>query len=248
MKRILAISDLHVGSNVGLALPEFEDDMTYIGNSVTNFLWENWIQMIDRVGKVDAVFLNGDIVEGPNKAESGRGVWNTDIHVQAKAATQLLKMLKTDSFYCTQGSTYHTGNPSGDRIVCDMIGGNWLESYQFINIENLLFYMRHHGDFSSNPASRTGPQQKESMVARSQDTKVDVFIRSHCHSFYGSVNAYDLSVNVPCWKGIDGYIGKKSIEKPDNGYILFEVDGAEYDWKYNIFNVPHQLYNRTIKI
>ena len=41
---------------------------------------------------------------------------------------------------------------------------------------------------------------------------------------------------------------KKSIEKPDNGYVVINVDDSTYTWDYNLFSIPFQLYDKTIKI
>jgi hypothetical protein len=205
--------------------------------------------MLHNVGDVDILVLNGDLIEGPNKRGNGLGVWTTDIHAQAQCSATLIDMIRCKQIYVTQGSTYHTGNPTGDKIVCDLIRGNWLGEWQFIEINNALkVYLKHYGDYSSVPYSRCTGQRKQALIARSQGTDLDILINSHTHHFNFSGDSNDLSISVPCWKGIDEFIGKKSIEQPDNGYVLIKVDGPAFTWDYNLFTIPFQLYNKTTKI
>jgi FlaG/FlaF family flagellin (archaellin) len=252
MLKILVTGDWHIGSHYGLMLPEYDDPysgMTIRANPLQTFLFENFCQMLDLIGEVDIVILNGDTVEGQNKREKGIGVWTTDIHAQANCASVIADMIRCRKIYCSQGSPYHTENPTGDKIVCDKVNGEWIGDWHFIEINNnLTIYLKHHGDFSSIPYARCTAQRKQSMIAKSQGTNVDIFINSHTHHFNFSGDSSDLSISIPCWKGIDPYIGKKSIEQPDNGYVLINVDGPNYTWTYNIFKIPFQLYNKTIKI
>ena len=67
MKRVLALADLHVGSTVGLFMPNYtnpDTHVTYELNDVQNYLFEQWCKMVEMVGPVDVLILNGDIVDG----------------------------------------------------------------------------------------------------------------------------------------------------------------------------------------
>lgn len=252
MLKILVLGDWHIGHHRSLMLPEYDDPtsgMKIIANPMQNFLFDKMCHMIKLVGDVDIIIFNGDMIEGPNKHENGHGVWNTDIHAQAQCAATLIDMFRCKKMYFSQGSTYHTGNPTGDKIVCDLVGGTWVGDWQFFEINNALkFYLKHYGDYSSVPYSRCTGQRKQAMIAKSQGTDIDVYINSHTHHFVFSGDSNDLSIAVPCWKGIDSYMGKKSIEKPDNGYVVINVDDSTYTWDYNLFSIPFQLYDKTIKI
>lgn len=251
MLKILVLGDLHVGSHQGLMIPEFEDPsgMRIYSNPVQMFLFDYYCKMLKTVGDVDIVILNGDLIEGPNKKNSGLGVWSTDIHTQAQCAAILIDMIRCKKIYCSQGSSYHTGNPTGDKIVCELVGGEWIGDWQFFELNNsLTFHVRHHGDFSTVPYSRCTGQRKEAMIAQAQNTNIDIYIRSHTHHFNYSGNGNDLSIAVPCWKGVDEFIGKNSVEQPDNGYVMIYVDGPKYTWEYDIFKIPFQLYGKTTKI
>ena len=249
MKRILVVSDLHCGSNVGLFLPEYYDpdnDIGYEINDVIGYLFEKWCSMVSTVGHVDYVIANGDLVDGANVAEAGEGQLTTDVHTQAVVAANLLNMIDTDTYYVLNGSKYHTGQTSGDQLVCDLIGGKWLGDYEFITFDNILTHVRHFEKYSSNPDSRCGPQLKEARNNRAQGTDVDIYIRSHTHHFNASITSRELTINTPCFKGMDHFIGARSMEMPDCGYVIINVDGANYTWDYHVFNIPFKFYKKGI--
>ena len=71
---------------------------------------------------------------------------------------------------------------------------------------------------------------------------IDIYVRSHTHSFDYSGNSQNLTINTPCWKGRDAYIEQKKVERADNGYVLINVDGSNYSWEHMVFNVPEKIY------
>jgi hypothetical protein len=250
MKRVLVVSDLHVGSPFALCLPEVTDEdyhMTYTANAIQNHFFDKWNVMRQKVGHVDMLIVNGDLIEGENRKENGTGVISTNIHAQAFIAATLINMIDADTVYITNGSKYHTGQTSGDQIVCQMIDGVWLGDHQFLKIEDLIMHVRHKIGYSSTPYSRCTGQRKEAMIMKSQGTNVDIYLRSHTHKFNFSGDSNDITINTPCWKGLDHFMNQGSQEMPDNGYVLFEIDGSNYKWDYNIFTIPHAFY-KTVTV
>lgn len=251
MIRILVISDTHVGSHVGLCLPEAKDNdygLTHIANAVQMHLFDKWCSMLHQIGHVDILILNGDIVEGVNKKEDSVGVFTTNVHAQAYVASALIDMIDYDDLYVLEGTDYHVGKTSGDHIVCEILNGTWLGMHEFIDVDQVKFHARHKAKFSSVKYGRCTSQRKETMDMRLDGVDIDIALRSHTHKFVFSGDAHDITVNTPCWKGLDKFIVQNSIELPDNGYVLFEVEGANYHWDYSIFNIPHAIYGNRIVI
>jgi hypothetical protein len=255
LKRVLILSDLHVGSLVGLTLPEEYDNyncITYHATDVGKFLFDKWCEMRNIVGHVDLCVINGDSVDGSNSKSSGTGLYTPDIHAQATTCAKLLQMIDCETFLFTDGSPYHTGRfkggISGDQLVCDMLNGSWLGLWDTIEVEGIALHVQHYDSVSSVPYSRCTTQQKNSLLMKAQNTTSDIYVRSHTHKFVFSGNSSDLTIGTPCWKGIDEYIGKQKQELPDNGYVLLEIENHDYSWKYNIFSIPFKLYQKgTLK-
>ncbi len=251
MIRIGVISDIHCGSPTGLCLPEFTDTdhgMRYVANAVQMHLWDKWCEMRRKMGHLDILICNGDLVEGVNRKEFGKGVLTTNMHAQAYLAATLLKMIDADEIYVTQGSKYHTGETSGDQMVCQMVDGIWLGLHKFLSVGGITLHVRHKIGHSSTPYSRCTSQRKEALVNRIDGSNVDIYIRSHTHHFNFSGDGNDITINTPCWKGLDDFINQGSQEMPDNGYVIIEIDNANYKWDYNIFKIPHSLYNSCLVV
>jgi len=250
VKRILVVSDLHLGSNVAICLPEEYDtdnNQSYTANEISRFYFDKWCEMRN-LGHFDMVVVNGDVVDGSNPKSSGIGTYTSDIHSQAVMAAKLLKMIDTDEFLFTDGSAYHTGRfkggISGDHLTCDLIGGKWLGLWDNFTVEGINLHVQHHGAVSSTPYGRCTPQQKTALLMKAQDTPSDIYIHSHTHKFVFSGNSTNLTIGTPCWKGIDDFIGKMHQDIPDNGYVIIEVENNDYTWKYHIFGVPFAFYKK----
>ena len=71
---------------------------------------------------------------------------------------------------------------------------------------------------------------------------IDIYVRSHTHSFDYSGNSQNLTINTPCWKGRDKYIEKRTMSRSDIGYIIVKIDGNNYSWEQMIFTIPESLY------
>ena len=253
VKRVLAIADLHVGSNVGLFVPNYtnpDTHVTYELNAIQNYLFEQWCKMVEMVGNVDVLILNGDLVDGTDPVEGGTGVVTTCLHTQAVVAATLIDMIQAREIIVVEGSAFHTGkrhaNISGDRMVCDLVDGRYIGFWDTIAIDDIKVNIRHVDKWSENIQGRVGAQQKEAEKMRVQETTADIYIRSHTHKFNFSGNPNDITIGTPCFKGIDEFVGKKSQVMPDNGGIVIDIDGADYNWKYNIFKIPFQLYKKGL--
>jgi len=74
---ILLISDLHVMSFWGLIHPDYvakdirvgKNQVQYEMNSPQEFSWRYWNKMINGCKNIDAVIINGDVIDGVNKKE-----------------------------------------------------------------------------------------------------------------------------------------------------------------------------------
>lgn len=243
MKRILVVSDLHCGHTCALTPSENHQ------SDISRFLYDKWKEMIKYVGPIDVLVVNGDSVEGPNVKDDGFGLITSDVHEQCKMVVELLRPFKDAQFIFTNGSKYHVGtNMNGDRIACMLLDGEWFGMQGTIDVEGVKINVRHSINYSSQPNSRATAQRGEQTIAAMQDEDIDIFIRSHTHKFVYSGNERYLHITTPCWKGVDDFITKKSIEKTDCGWILITVDGSDFTWEHHIFRIPNALERTTLKI
>lgn len=230
MKRLLVVSDLHVGSPFSINSKK--------NNSIQRRLYSWWKEMVDEIGSVDAVVVNGDICEGVNRKEDGEGV-ELSVKDQICEAEDLLGMIETKRYYGTQGTGYHTKkNPSSDWQVIHGLKGTFDNEIP-LTIERIRFHFSHKVGISSSGQMYHGtPISKEMMVAhlnREQMGKFDVIVRGHAHYFFYVGSKSSLAIIAPCWKGRDSFVAQHSLKwNPDIGWLLFEIDGDSYSWEHHI--------------
>jgi len=239
MKRILVVSDLHVGSKWGLTSKK--------DNSVQRKLFGWWREMVDETGSVDACIVNGDICDGLNRKEEGEGI-EMDAKDQILEAVDLLERVDCKKFYGTQGTGYHTKkNPSMDWAVIHSLKGTF-DTELALTIEKTRFHVAHKIGVSGSGQMYHGtPISKEMMVAslnREQMGKFDVILRGHAHYFFYTGSKSTLAAITPCWKGRDPFVQEHSLKwNPDIGYLVFEVEGDKWSWSHFVENLTqNQLF------
>lgn len=246
MKRVLVLSDMHCGGASGMLPRDYynaDRDLHLQQSHVQEMLFEQWENMVHSVGAVDAVICNGDIVDGLNRKSKGKDIQVTDMMVQCDIARQLLSMIDCHRFIFTQGSNYHIGdNPSCDEMICTMMKGEWFGHFGDVMFDNITMNVQHWKSYSKNNHGGFDSMMGDIDQLRLQGDEADIYIRSHIHNFKYSGGSNYLAVATPCWKGMDGFTSEKSQKRPDNGYILFNIEGSDYSWDYNIFKIPKYFF------
>lgn len=114
---VLVLSDLHVGSTVGLLPPKhrtIEGNVIEL-NAVQAFLWDAWRDMLRWVedttaGANYAVVINGDLIEGDHHGT--KQIWSKDTADHVAAAADVLQpvLARASHFFIVQGTESHTNN------------------------------------------------------------------------------------------------------------------------------------------
>ena len=104
-KRVLILSDLHCGHQLGLTPPKYQNHFREIQNIGWNFYAEN----VNKLGPVDLCILGGDLVDGPARKGSTQHI-ATDMLIQQKIAMECLEQVKTKKMVFVRGTPFHTQN------------------------------------------------------------------------------------------------------------------------------------------
>jgi hypothetical protein len=254
MKRVLIVSDLHVGSNAGL-MPEKVCEETADGDVMTHRpsagqrrLRSLWGELVRKVGGVDIMVINGDAVDGPNRRGSGMGCWTTNIDLQAECATTLCKMFKADRYIVTQGSGYHTGeNPSGDAMVADKLGAQFgTEIALKLKDDRIRLHFSHSiGVSQASWQYRTTPIARELVSALLNEKEYGKFhgvIRSHAHYYCGVEFGSHFGIITPCWQLRTPYMTQKGLALlPKLGAVVLDIDKGDVAKERYLWNVRKPL-------
>lgn len=232
--RVLVVGDLHMGSWFG---PRPPSDCT---TPLQDELWNAWTDMVDDVGRVDIVVANGDLCEGADPKSNGHGCWTTNLQEQVRGAANMLGMIKCNrsGFYGTQGSTYHVGtNPSLDEMVLESLGGNW-NPYISLVLEGNKFFFNHNGGAARKKGNRAGALYSHiitAMLNAPQFGDYRFLGFNHGHYFCHVSTESHTAVNTPGWKGIDTFIGTRSVpDVPEIGYIVIDIKGGEIEMSHAV--------------
>jgi len=229
----------------------YSEDRCYkiTANKTQEKLYSEWEKMIDTVGKVDGVFLLGDLIDGTNQKGVSMGLSNADLNWQQEMAIDLIKMIpvKYGNYYAVQGSAYHTGNNGGqDYGIAKALTREAHSKFVFgddilVDIEDIKIHARHVTSYTKNVNLRQNSLSRDVLEALSEGKrtgKIDIFLRGHTHSYAALDYKPYFSAHVcPCWKGRDSFISQRSILSPDCGYMVIDIDRSDYEVTPHIFKV-----------
>ena len=229
---VLVVGDLHVGSNVSVMpdevyLGEAERKNRISSNHLQKFIYKQWVDMVETVGKVDACIVLGDSVEGPNRKSKGIGLWTSDISEQVRVAAHLLDMVKTKKYIGVQGSFYHVeDNLSSDKAVINSLKGDFNDECVVVSGKTRIHCSHAVGVSSSSTAYRPTPIAREMMLAtinKEEYGKYDLILRGHAHYYVEVRFGSSKGVICPCWKGRDEFVARKTLAfLPHLGYVLLK--------------------------
>jgi predicted phosphodiesterase len=257
-KKLLVIGDMHAGSNVSLAPPSItmeDGDREYEikSNRISKRLYSWWEEMCDDVGKVDMVIANGDLCEGTNPHSRGGGLWTSEIMVQVNTAIELLEMIKAKEYIGTQGSFYHVSdNLSSDAVVLAALNGTFDDEIK-ITVDKVRFHFMHKVGISRSAwFYRPTPIAREMMLGelnKLEYGKIHIYGRAHAHYFVAVEYGNSYGFIAPCWKGRDAYAKRGTLAwMPHIGYILFEVNGSEWQRYKHTWSLKGKQLIKEVKI
>jgi hypothetical protein len=199
--------------------------------------------MVDGLPRLDAVIINGDLLDGENHNQSGRGCITSDPAEQATAAIALLQPLrkKCRHIFLVRGTPYHEGASHegleyvGSELKCERWGaGNRysdlvLERSWCGHVINATHHMTSGMIYTLGGANRTAMFAAVAEADKGA-TRADIIVRAHTHTDgLGFVNGRWI-ILLPCWSFTTPYAIKKmeyyrAIATNALGAVLLSDDG-----------------------
>lgn len=155
-KKLVILSDTHIGSTLGLWPEAFEatEGQIILQNKWQRLLWAFWLEMQEWVSKRTTpgeyeILINGDCVEGIHHRTLQ--VMSADVSDQSRAAVDVLGGLVKDAaaLYLTKGTECHTRNDElriGKELdaICDPATGHHAWDRLELEYDKVLFTAAHH--------------------------------------------------------------------------------------------------------
>jgi len=154
IRQILNIFDLHVGSQSALWHPDFvgNDGNKYKLNPLQEELYDIYCKIPEDVEEYDTVFLGSDLINGTNRASSGKHQMTTDLNEQMRCVLELLKplILPGTKVIGISGSNYHGSlDYDIDRAITDYFDGRFYGAFGHFRLKqtSLNFLLTHGTGF-----------------------------------------------------------------------------------------------------
>lgn len=243
MKKVVVISDLHCGHRAGLTPPDYQWSGEW--GEVQHELWYEYNDLISKIGQADVLLINGDTIDGPGKRAGGTEAVRMSSLEQTDMAVECIRPWLHDmtKIVASYGTPYHTSTSGEDfeKIVVDGIGGE-IHSEPFIDIEGVIFGMKHFVSASSIPHGRGTALLRDMLwnivwAAMNEQPKCDIVVRSHVHY------TFETTQRGPHGKPMQGIItpalqaartkfgGRYMSGVVDWGLVEYDVEDGEYQWK-----------------
>lgn len=240
-KKILVLNDLHVGSSYGLLPPDFMDTMGNIHtqNTGQRYLWERFTATMKRIQpqKIDAVVLNGDILDGLQPKSRGVPLTLHRLPDQREACIKVLEEVKNTfpnaEFFWISGTPYHELEDEVAQVAYKLIGSpQTIRRTLKLKVGNAVIQFHHETSFTS-AITKGGSLEKELINGWLSEAMNDWAIahcevRAHCHYFCYVGRKDRLAIVCPAWQLQTDYTTKSSPNKnvPDLGCVVLNVDDS----------------------
>lgn len=269
-RRLVFLSDTHLGSASGLLPPSFETSEGIIQpqNAGQQYLWDCWLNFCSRVKQFqpDAVIVDGDVVEGVQPKDGGAGLSLRMMVDQKRAAKSTLDFVKATvseecRWYFCQGTKYHVGESGeAEEEIARMLGA---ERYQSVGsgilvrevlwlyIKGVIIEVAHAigGATGFYRATNLDRELQWSALSGKDETKgvpkADLLVRAHRHYFMTLGHASKQGVILPCWQLQTKYARRDSVHRfhPDIGGVFVIVTPAAKERGEPPCEIIQQLYD-----
>jgi len=258
IKRTVFINDTHTGSNVGLMTDSAEHEggrsvgMTY----QQGVMFDHWKMIAKKWRDPDCIVLNGDLIDGPAKADRGSSVWTVDMDIQAQEFKKLFKYWgKPKKLYAVIGTPYHVNIDAikiEEQIARDLgaerENSRYATEAKLINLapdttfktdkEKIVHVAHHMGSTKVWMYRGTAPSRAMAMMMLNEShflersRKIFGIFRAHVHHYWQEKSSSRLMQVLPCYQLQTPFMYKIMPESPpDLGSVqyLFHEDGTWED-------------------
>lgn len=247
MKRVVIISDTHCGHRAGLTppgwwYPQDSGNRERDSNAIQQRqIWAWFKDTVEKLGKVHALFVNGDVVDGKGERSGGTEQLEPDRIKQCDMAVEIINMFHADEIVMTHGTPYHTGKDEDfESIVAGRVGAT-IHGHVWPVINGLTFDLKHKVGGSTIPHGRYTALARDQLwnelwAVRDGQPMADILIRSHVHYCAWIGSPGKLGLTTPALQGWGSKYGTRQCSGLiDVGFVSFDIGSQEvYSWKRHL--------------
>ncbi len=239
---VAVVSDLHVGSTVGLCSPDgiaLEDGGRYMPNDLQLWIWAQWLDYWKEVkawaGKSKIiVVVNGEFIEGNHHGTTQIASPSPEAMTSAAIEVFRTPYNLAHQLYVLKGTAAHVrAGGADDEIVARELGavrdaqsGKTARYHLTLDVWNTRFDFNHHIGGSARAWTRGNNIRAEVVDSLAGGSPPQVVIRSHVHNYTDTGRTFQNIVGIvtPAWQLLTEH-GHKVVRKPNAavGGVIFEV-------------------------
>jgi hypothetical protein len=245
-KRVVAISDLHCGSQVGLTPPHWQNNPKL--RKIQTDLWTHYSTVLASLQPIDVLLVAGDVIDGKGIRSGGTELLYPDLDDQCEIATACILEAKPRAVVMVYGTPYHVSEGGHDferGIARDLKKGGipaTIGGHEWVEVNGITFDLKHKVGSSQIPHGRMTALAREQLWnmiwAREKEynPRADVLLRGHVHYFNYCGGANWIAMSLPSLQGPGTKFGVRQCSGTvDFGLVSFDVKGnGEFVWKSHL--------------
>jgi predicted MPP superfamily phosphohydrolase len=253
-KRVVVVSDLHCGHMAGLTHPDWqwnaENKWRARYAKQQQEMWDWYAALIESLQPIDVLIVAGDCIDGKGSKSGATELITADRDTQVEMAIEALSICHAPKISMVYGSDYHTGMTEDfenavarglEKKANVSIGG-----HEFLNINGIIFDIKHFISGSSVPHGRLTPLAKSKLWNKlwaqehEQQPDAHVLIRGHVHYFMYAGGSNWLGIICGALQGWGSKYGIRKCEgHVDTGLVWFDIPKKasciqDIRWDYDI--------------
>jgi hypothetical protein len=253
-KRVLIMSDPHIGATTGLVPRQCDYDKPFHKprrKELKSLFWDT----VDSLGHIDHVISVGDSIHGPSKGTLNDEALVNEPANQADLAVELNKYIGADSGLLVHGTPWHVGDTAKplEQEIADAVGYEFHKIAEQHEVNNLIFHVKHKVGGSNSPRTIGNALINEQEAIVQNHVRYDVpnilpniILRGHRHVYTFRGNEQWVGFILPCLQAWGGNIAVQMTATyyPTVGIMFFDIepDGA-FDWRALIWKLKTQSGN-----
>jgi len=261
VRRILVISDTHIGSRYALVPPAFRANEVGPAGVFMDYIWSCWQDMLKKLPPLDCVIINGDSMEGehPTLRSAPDAIEVSPIR-QVDMALHTLAPLraKTKKLWLIRGTGFHEGkwNEALESLGRELQAEKWSDRRYSGEVLDGEFYgltinAAHAMSFGAIYHGTLADRTARFMLlaqALGKTLPADLIIRSHVHSTGLGKFMGKWVLITRCWKLINPHaVNKLEYSRAASGLdlgghlITMSDDGIAFkDYSYEPFKASYR--------
>lgn len=239
------VSDLHVGSYYGLCPPivELPKGGIYRPNPGQKYLYQVWKKILGRLpDKLDFLIFNGDLIDGGQWKDGGRGLIITSTKYQRDACKQVVQPLldRAKKIYVTRGTRYHEDKDDMEEFAEDIgavAGKDGIRCRPVVRVRasDVFLEARHKisGAWLYTLSALQREHRADKEAAERKGYSADCLVGAHRHQYnYGGGWGWHV-ITLPCMELQSDWAEEKqpNLWIPDLGGVVVTLEPRNK--KYN---------------